>query len=431
MFPSSTSSSNRAQAFRFALRAALFGAPLLLAALLFEIAMYRTGESWPITKVIAAQEKLNAESLLGRANFSQQYNLSKSEMIRRRHPRILALGSSRVMEFRSFMFHPYEDAFYNAGGLIQNVNDLAAYARQVKDGTLPAPQVVIVGIDPWWVSEAADPLEKRSWLDEEEDAVYSFASHVEAARSLLRTGKSNFPWAVALGGKPAVTPFYNYPAFGVTAVAAGLGERYSDGSYLYTAHLVDSIKHPGYRDRANVPIVDQVKRTFLLFKPSSKVESGRAALLIKSLASLKALGIEVYVFEPPFSTEVVKALDESQPLARFWLEYKNDLRDRIKEAGIECLPLSTAKSYGLDDSYLFDGIHPGEVFDSYIVEDLIRHAPSGSLLSSVDLHYLAELRANASSVPLSFYPPPHVFGASENRRSRGESKDNGATSGAN
>lgn len=429
MFPLSTSNSNRALAFRFALRAALFCAPLLLAALLFEMAMYRTGDSWPITKVIAAQQKLNAESLLGRANFSQQYNLSKSEMIRRRHPRILALGSSRVMEFRSFMFHPYEDAFYNAGGLIQNVNDLAAYARKVKDGTLPAPQVVIVGIDPWWVSEATDPLEKRSWLDEEEDAVYSFASHVEAARSLLRTGKSNFPWAVALGAKPAVTPFFNYPAFGVTAVAAGLGERYSDGSFLYTAHLVDSIKHPSYRDRLNTPVLDQVKRTYLLFKPSSKVESERAALLIRSLASLKALGIEVYAFEPPFSTEVVKALDESQPLARFWLEYKNDLTVRVREAGIECLPVSTPKSYGLEDSYMFDGIHAGEVFDSYILEDLIRHAPSGSLLSSIDLNYLAELRTNAHSVPLSFYPPPHVIGTSEKTLIKGKSKDNGTTSG--
>src|SRR5882724_1188843 len=176
MSPSSTSSSNRAAVLYFALRALGFCAPLLLGACLFEIAMYRTRDSWPIAKVIAAQNKLNSESLLARGSFSQQFNLSKSEMIRLRRPRILAVGSSRVMEFRRFMFHPYEDAFYNAGGLIQSVNDLAAYARQVKEGTLPASQVVIVGIDPWWVSEAAVPLSKKSWLDGEEDAVYEFSS---------------------------------------------------------------------------------------------------------------------------------------------------------------------------------------------------------------------------------------------------------------
>jgi len=413
MCPSSTSSSDRAWAYSFALRTAVFCAPLFLGVLFFEIAMYRTGDSWPITRIIAAQEKLKGESLLGRENFSQQYNLSKSEMIRRRRPRILALGSSRVMEFRGFMFHPYEDAFYNAGGLIQGVSDLAAYTRQVKEGTLPAPQVVIVGVDPWWVSEATGPLENTSWLDDEQDAVYSFASHIEAARNLLRTGKSNFPWAVAFGGKQAISPFYNYPAFGITAVVGGIGERYSDGSFLYTTHLVDSMKHPSYHDRLNIPVLDQVKRTYFLFKPSSKVDSARVALLASSLAALKAMRIEVYAYEPPLSTEVMKALNESQPLARFWLEYKNDLREQLKEVGIDCLPVSTAEDYSLDDSYMLDGIHPGEIYDSYILEDLIKHAPSGSLLSSIDLNYLADLRAKANTLPLCFNPPPHVSGSRE------------------
>src|SRR3954469_10420896 len=134
MFLSSMSSSNRLQAFRFAVRVTVFLAPLIAGAAVFEMAMYRTRDSWPIAKVIAAQENLQGESIWGRANFSQQYNLSKSAMIRRRNPRILVLGSSRVMEFRSFMFHPYEASFYNAGGLIQTVNDLAEYTRQVTDG---------------------------------------------------------------------------------------------------------------------------------------------------------------------------------------------------------------------------------------------------------------------------------------------------------
>jgi len=409
------SSSSRLQALQFALRVAVFLTPLIAGAGLFEIAMYRTGDSWPVTSVIAAQEKLKGESIWGRENYSQQYNLSKSAMIRRRNPRIVALGSSRVMEFRAFMFHPYEDAFYNAGGLIQTANDLAEYARQVSDGRLPRPQAVIVGIDPWWLSEWTAPVEQQSWLDGEPDATYSFAAHVEAARNLLRTGKSNFPWGVVFGSKPATSPYFDYSAFGITAVVGGIGERFSDGSYLYTAQLVDFMKNPSYRDRLTTPVLEQVKHTSFLFRPSSKVESRRVAVLRESLKSLKALGIEVYAYQPPFSSEVLQALNESQPLARFWWEYKNDLREQLKQDGIDCLPVSSARDYGLDDRYMFDGLHPGEIYDSYIVEDLVRRAAPGSLLSSVDLTYLANLRKEKNAVPLCFYPPPKVPGVSENK----------------
>jgi hypothetical protein len=407
------SNSERGRASTFALRVAVFCAPLLLGAALFEFAMYRTGDNWPVSKVIAAQSALagaGGESLYGRANFSQQYNLSRSEIIKRRHPRILALGSSRVMQFRDFIFHPHEQEFYNGGGLIQNVNDLVAYTKQVREGRLPAPQVIIIGIDPWWVSEATDPPEKKSWLEGEEDAVYQFAFHVEAARYLLRTGKSSFPWKTVLAGKPRVSPFYNYPAFGIAAVSAGIGERFSDGSFLYTSDLVDFIRHPVYRDRLAMPVLDQVKRTYFLFAPTSKVERVRAGMLVQSLASLKAMGIEVYAYEPPFSTEVRQALDESKALETWWTEYKGWLCEQVESAGVPCLPIVRQEDYGLDDSYMFDGIHPGEVYDSYILETLVKRAAPGSLLASIDLHYLAALREKDNVMPLSFNPPPVARG---------------------
>ncbi len=403
------SSSSRVEAFRFALRATLFLTPLVLGALAFELAMYRTRESWPIEKVLTAESKLPGESIWGRANFSQQYNLSKSGMIRRRRPRIVALGSSRVMEFRAFMFHPYEDSFYNGGGMIQNVNDLAAYARQVEDGRLPRPQVVLLGIDSWWITEMAAAVEEASWLDAQEDDVYSFAAHVEAARNLIRTGKSSFPWRV-FRETPA-SPFYNYHAFGIAAAAAGIGERYSDGSFVYTPQLVDFIKRPAYRDRLAQPVLDQVKRHIASFQPSSHLDSRRTRVLLDALSSLKAMGIEVYAFEPPFSSAVLQALNESQPLAGFWSEYKNDLLAQLKEQGIECLPVGNAQDFGLDDRYMLDALHPGEIFDSYIIEELVRRAPPGSLLSSIDLTYVANLRKKDDAIPLSFYPPRGVIGS--------------------
>ena len=81
------------------------------------------------------------------------------------------------------------------------------------------------------------------------------------------------------------------------------------------------------------------------------------------------------------------------------------MRVRLKEAGINCLSVSSAKDYGLDDRYMFDGIHAGEIYVSYIVEDLVRHAPRGSLLATIDLDYLSNLRAKDHISPLSFDGP--------------------------
>ena len=102
-------------------------------------------------------------------------------------------------------------------------------------------------------------------------------------------------------------------------------------------------------------------------------------------------------------------------MARFWSEYKNDLLAQLKQDGIDCLPVTSARDFGLDDRYMFDGLHAGEVFDSYIVEELVRRAPPGSLLSSVDLTYVANLRTKDNSMPLCFYPPPNVDGVAENK----------------
>jgi hypothetical protein len=51
---------------------------------------------------------------------------------------------------------------------------------------------------------------------------------------------------------------------------------------------------------------------------------------------------------------------------------------------------------------MIDGYHPGEVLVSRIVEDLIRRAPAGSFLSTLDAAYLGTLRSGAGVTPLSF-----------------------------
>jgi hypothetical protein len=405
MFLSSTSNSDQSKATRFIARLLVFLAPVLVAAAVFEYAMYRTGDSWPINRVVQAQSKTD-EGIFGRAYFSQQYNIYKSQVIRQRRPAILTLGSSRVMEFRNLMFHPHEQSFYNGGGMIQSIYDLAAYSRQVREAKLPVPRVVIVGIEPWWLSKDARG-QGRSWLDEraQTDSVYSFSAHVEAARTLLKTGKRNFPWRVAFARSPRLTPRYGYEAVGIAALAVGGGERFSDGSHLYEKEIAEFIERPEHKDRMTPTVLQRVRNNSDQFAPSDGLDAARTALLIESLTSLKSLGAEVYAYLPPFSGEVTQALNESSALSRWWDEYRHALPEELKAAGIPCMPLSQPADYGLDDTYMFDGFHPSEVYNAYILEDLIRQSPPESMLASVDLNHLVALRSNDKALPLCFFPP--------------------------
>src|SRR5262245_51333619 len=120
----------------FLARAVLFALPLAGLLLLGEIILWRTGENWPLVRVLAEQAK-GPETVFSRCLFSQQFNLYKLEALRRRRPAVVALGSSRVMEFRQFMFAPV--TFYNAGGLFQNATDVVAYVNLIAAGALPLP----------------------------------------------------------------------------------------------------------------------------------------------------------------------------------------------------------------------------------------------------------------------------------------------------
>ena len=183
--PVSTSDADLVVIRRFCWRVGVFFAPLLVLGVLFEFAMWRTGETWPVSRVIDTQLSLGTtSSLYSRMLFSQQLNVYKYAMIKRTRPKIVMHGTSRVMQIRDFMFHPLEQWFYNAGGMMQSPQDVATYAERIRSGDLPKPEVLIFGIDPWWVKEGDS---HEGWLDSQslQDDVKLFPAHIKAARQLV------------------------------------------------------------------------------------------------------------------------------------------------------------------------------------------------------------------------------------------------------
>ena len=110
----------------------------MLLALGIELLLWRTGETWSLERVITAQER-NPHAFFSRDVIDHGTFRYKYLQVLRRHPQILVLGSSRVMQFRAEMFGAQAGDFYNAGGMIHSIEDLNNFLDRLPPDATPSP----------------------------------------------------------------------------------------------------------------------------------------------------------------------------------------------------------------------------------------------------------------------------------------------------
>jgi hypothetical protein len=381
----------------FVVRILIFALPLFFVVAVLEGVLWHTGDSVPVRQILIQQQQ-QADTLYGRSYFSQQFNVYKIAAMRLRKPTILVLGSSRVMQFRSLMFAPLEQQFYNAGGMLQNAFDLRAFSNLIVEGELPVPRVLIVGIDPWWIKKGYG---ESSWLADPDEA-YSLTAHISVMRRILRSG-SRLGELISDAQLPVRTPS-GHLGIGSLARRNSSGFRADGSKHPPLKIFSDYAKKPGYVDRESPPVIQRIIRHSSPFTLPAVVDEERIGLIVDSLKSLKGHGMEVYAFLPPVSTEALAALVRDSEMAEWWRYYHENLPQLLKRQGIEVISIPCSTDLGLDDRYMLDGFHPGEVFIARVTERLSALAPSSSPLKGVDLTRLGQ-RVNNAAMPLALEMP--------------------------
>lgn len=406
MSPSSTSISNRAALAHTIRRALLFLAPVLLIVGLGEAVLWRARECWPAAWVLAAWKE-DPQTIYGPRFFTTNIAWIKGTMIRENRPKIVALGSSRVTQFRAPMFGPLGDSFYNAGDLVTSTAELEKMAALFLSGELPRPRVMIVGLDPWWMKIAPhrdQPEPKSEHLPEASPAI-SAAAHLEALR--LFFSKPHFPPALLWPGTAVRDAADGRNAIGLGALA-GNGYR-RDGSVLQTNRVQDYLRTRRYADRETPPVIERIRAHTHQFWVTEGLDWAQAERIIATLRALRAAEIEVYVFLPPFSTEAEAALTADPALARWYEEYRTDLPRRLVAEGFTWANVRSPADFGMTDEAMLDGFHPGDVLMTHVLEALIRQAPLGSVLATVPVAGLQRLREAPGAVPLALDPAAGAY----------------------
>ncbi len=300
------------------------------------------------------------------------------EIVRQRQPEIIALGSSRALDFRQEYF---TRPFACACGGMDSIEDGEAYAAAVLEHS--RPRLVLLALDFWWFT--IDEPQRRGPMDPEAAGQLTRAKVLRPVEWLWEGTISPLEYLRLLGGERNLFAAVPRPKIGVMAIKRGIGMR-ADGSILQGVRLApEGIAY-------YAPMREQVQqaRQFVMtearrrgahtrFGPDNELVPERLAALDRVVATLKAGGARVILILPPVAPPVAKAMAESGRHT-----FLADLDRALRQRGLEYHNFHDPASLRSDVCEFADAYHAGNVTYMRMLRAMLRARPSSPLAAYVD-----------------------------------------------
>jgi hypothetical protein len=337
--------------------AALFGVPIAIMAITGEFA---TAES-------VVRRQATREVLFGQA-YANRAQVYKFRAAAARRPRVMTLGSSRVMQFRASMFTT--PAFLNAGGAVRSSADLGTFLDALEPTEL---RVLLVGLDPWWFNEDRVERPAAPVYSADDNALNVVQHHWRDVYSDIRSGKITLDRARRHGWRNSV---------GLTALMYGNGFR-PDGSYQYDLAQPAMTRSDAERIQA---ARDQVAAGQGLFTWGDRVSPDTVRDVAALIANARRRGIHVVPFLPPFAPSVWRDMTASGHY-RYMGAAVTRLGQACADFGVEIHDLSDPATLGFGDDEFLDGYHGSErVYAALLARLAERDRAVGDVADAVTLH---------------------------------------------
>jgi hypothetical protein len=280
-------------------------------------------------------QQSNDDVLVGTAIQNVDVHL-KFETIKMINPDILALGTSRVMQFRREYFSD-DILFYNAGGAVVNLVQYIDFINILEQ----KPEYIIIGLDQYFFNE-------NYAKHEQSHAVYTYNYNpknivINSFRKILRKEISVYQ-----------TYIYDNN-IGLTARIHGDGFR-KDGSYFYNRIINDP--NSEYSRKLIFPFEDTIRRidagnARFEYGEDVYIESVKQVILL--LNECKKHNINVIGFIPPFAPYINLRMKESGNY-NYIREIYPILSPLFEQFHYELYDF-TDFSHITDDSMYIDGFH--------------------------------------------------------------------------
>jgi len=327
---------------RFLIKCGLFSIPLwvIFTPAVIHLETHRELES---TEVMASQSQHNG-ALIG-LGYTDPMHLVKHAVLQNRQPEVIALGTSRVLQFRDFCFSKPE-SFYNCGRSVGKVQDLEAFLSSYPG---EKPKVIILGLDQDMFSVDDEDLLKKPRTYQSKDSSYG---------TRLTKGTKAFWEAWSDDEIVTGTTLLGTTNFiGRNARLENEGYR-ADGSYCYGRVIRQSNQQDAYDFKNTIRRINKGKGRFA---PATEINASAIQQIADFLKNCKELDIHVVGFLPPYGSKVYERLQEDALIYPHVFDLHSQLKPAFEAEGMLLMDYSDIHLIGANDFETTDGFHGSEV----------------------------------------------------------------------
>jgi len=359
---------------RFIINLLIFISPPILVLAIPFFVLFKSGEYTNLNAIIKKQGSGDKKYFFGLA-YTDPSRYYKYQLFLKKEPEIIALGSSRVLQFRDSFFKS-PSSFYNMGGTIQHLNTLEKFVDLI-----PAQhhlKVIILSIDQNWLN--LNLLEGFGQREGDFDKYnYPIGSFLPNSWDVY---KDIFAGKISLSKLMVNNTNDGYGYFGVAAVMRKAGNR-NDGSRYFG----EGENQQPYSTRFQLFIDRVVKTHDEQFKSGDSLEyKSCLQQFSRILGKCRAKGIYVSAYLAPLANCLTEELQKDSVHYAYMRHLGDYLKPVFSTYNYPLQDYTELKSLSMNDSEMLDALHCSEKMSLRIWLDLGKKDPD--LLQYADIPFL-------------------------------------------
>lgn len=307
--------------------------------------VHRLNETY-VGDTVAIDLQIQENALYGSA-LTDDVGFLKYGIISRTKPDIIALGTSRSMQFRATFFKG--TTFYTTGGMGDSVDAMEAIFDHICINYVP--KIIIFAVDWDWLNPNY-PHTKIRYV-ENNTLTYRGYLYQSLYREIWRN--QNVREQLIQPNIKERDLVGNRPTIGLMAGGKSSGFR-QDGSYQYG----DSILHPQSTEVNFEDTHQRIRDGNKRFERADHIDGDELLKLTAFIQKMQKCGTHVLVVLPPFPNEIYQTLMASEGHRDFTLQFERGVRDLCAEQNVPFYDFTNMAWLGAPDEEALDGFHASE-----------------------------------------------------------------------
>lgn len=319
---------------------ALFVLPLGLVFIFPSLVTYYGKEYFSVAKIVTIQSRY-PETLFSFAYNAATFYPYKKKLVEISNPKVITLGSSRVMQFREEFFTP-PSSFINAGGAGKSLEDIENFVKALTSTS--SINVIILGLDKELLES---PYHSKEIIKERILPVRFISIAVSMSRRIYL---DYFAHKYSIRDLYDTSTHTNH--IGLAALLHRDGFR-KDGSYRYGGASVN----PARLANVEAEIIakkDNIENSVITPTDTTKNIEQNIQALKRILKDAKEKKIIVLGIMPPYPTDIYDALDKHDESFKV---VSGEIWKSFRDNNFLFFDLSSIKTFGGKETEFVDAIH--------------------------------------------------------------------------